>query len=99
MPKPPSAPAARQLAQEVLQMLELRESTALPRWAASRLAALWGATGTRVLRVFPIAAARRRGAQDRGHAIAVDSLDLDVVPEPVGGDEKLHAAIEGRRVV
>ncbi len=80
-------------------MLELRSSTAVPPWMASRLAALWGATATRVLRVFPIAAARRRGTQDRGHAIALDSLDLDVVPEPVGGDEKLHAAIEGRRVV
>src|SRR5260221_9651223 len=98
MPQPQDPSAAR-LAQEVMGMLELRSSTAVPPWMASRLAALWGATATRVLRVFPIAAARRRGTQDRGHAIALDSLDLDVVPEPVGGDEKLHAAIEGRRGV
>src|SRR3954470_8985884 len=98
MAQPPN-PSAAQLAQEVMAMLELRSSTAVPQWAASRLAALWGAAGTRVLRVFPIAAARRPGAQDRGHAVALDSLDLDVVPEPVDTDEKLHAAIEGRRMV
>jgi diguanylate cyclase (GGDEF)-like protein len=98
MPQPQN-PSAAELAQEVMGMLELRSSTAVPPWAASRLAALWGASGMRVLRVFPIAAARRRDAQDRGHAVALDSLDLDVVPEPVGLDDKLHAAIDSRRIV
>jgi diguanylate cyclase (GGDEF)-like protein len=96
---PPQNPSAAQLAKEVMGMLELRSSTAVPQWVASRLAPLWGATGTRVLRVFPIAAARRRGPQDRGHAVAVDSLDLNVVPEPVGPDAKLLAAIDGRRIL
>jgi diguanylate cyclase (GGDEF)-like protein len=91
-----SNPAA-QLAQEVLAMLELRESSAVPHWAASRLAALWGAIGTRVLRVFPIAAARQRGVQSKGYAVAVDSIDLDEPPVPIGADPELLAAIDGRR--
>jgi len=97
MPKPPPAHAARQLAQEVLQMLELRESTAVPRWAAARLAALWRAAGTRVLRVFPIAAARRREPSDDGYAIAIDSAALDEPPAPIGADRELLAAIDGRK--
>jgi diguanylate cyclase (GGDEF)-like protein len=88
-----------QLAQEVMGMLELRSSTAVPQWLASRLAPLWGAKGVRVLRVFPIAAARQPGTKERGYAVALDSLDLNVVPEPVGADAKLHAAIESRRIV
>src|SRR5258705_144083 len=79
----PQNPSAAQLAQEVMGMLELRSSTA----------------GPRVLRVCRIAAGRGRGAQDRGQAAAVDSLDLEVAPEPVGLDDKLHAAIDGRRIV
>src|SRR5258708_1894189 len=98
MPEPSNTPAA-QLAQEVLGMLELRESTAVPRWAASRLAALWGATGTRVLRVFPIAAARRRDTPNADYAIAIDSVGLDEPPAPIGADRELRAAIGGRQTL
>jgi diguanylate cyclase (GGDEF)-like protein len=92
-------PTAAQLTQEVMRMLELRASTAVPHWAASRLATLWGATGTRVLRVFPIAAARKRGVQKKGYAVAIDSLELDEAPTPIGADQDLLAAIEGRRML
>lgn len=98
MPQPHN-PTAAELAQEVMGMLELRSSTAVPQWLAARLGRLWGATGVRVLRVFPIAAARQPGAQDGGHAVAVDALDLNVVPEPVGADAMLRAAIVGQRIV
>ena len=98
MLQPLAGPATGQLAQEVLAMLELRASTAVPHWAASRLAAMWGATGTRVLRVFPIEAARRRGAQN-GYAVAIDSIDLEEPPAPVDADPQLLAAIEGRRLL
>jgi len=80
-------------------MLELRASTEVPHWAAARLAALWGAAGTRVLRVFPIAAARRRDAQSGNYAVAIDSIDPDELPAPVGADRELRAAIEGRRML
>jgi diguanylate cyclase (GGDEF)-like protein len=92
-------PAAAQLAQEVLAILKLRESSAVPHWAALRLAAMWEASATQVLRVFPIAAARRRGAQSDGYAVAIDSIDLDELPAPVGPDRELLAAIEGRRML
>src|SRR5258707_14946420 len=96
MPQPQDPSAAR-LAQEVMGMLELRSSTAVPPWMASRLAALWGATAAPGLGVFPNAAARRRGTQERGHRVALGLLRLDGVAEPVGGDRKSHAAIEGPR--
>jgi diguanylate cyclase (GGDEF)-like protein len=77
-------------------MLAIRESAALPHWAAARLAALWRATGTSVVRVFPIAAARSLDASGHGYAIAAASQDLDVLPEPLPADALLRAAIEGR---
>jgi len=80
-------------------MLKLRESSAVPHWAVERLASLWGASGTRVLRVFPIAAARKRGAPGKGYAVAIDSIDLDEAPAPVGADPELLAAIDGRRML
>ena len=85
--------------EEVMGMLELRASTAVPHWAAAQLAGLWDATGTRVLRVFPIEAARQRGAPSNGYAVAPDSIELDVAPAPVGADPPLLAAIEGRRML
>ena len=80
-------------------MLKLRESTAVPHWAASRLAALWGATGTRVLRVFPIAAARKVGFPSEGYAVAIDSGELDAPPTPIDADPELLAAISERRTL
>jgi len=77
-------------------MLAIRESAALPHWAAARLALLWKASGTSVIRVFPIAAARNLDASAQGYAIAAASHDLDVLPEPLPADALLRAAIEGR---
>jgi diguanylate cyclase (GGDEF)-like protein len=99
MQQPLSDPTAGQLAQEVLAMLDLRESSAVPHWAAARLIALCGANGSKVLRVFPIAAARTPGKRSAGYAIALDSHDMKGPPSPIGADAGLVAAIGGARLV
>ena len=86
------------LAQEVQRMLELRQSSAVPQWAAARLAALCEARAYRVLRVFPIAAAREAAAA-RGHAIAPDGPVIDVLPVPASADPDLADAIARRCVL
>jgi diguanylate cyclase (GGDEF)-like protein len=90
-------PRDGQLAQEVLAMLALRESVAVPHWAGNRLATLCGASGARVLRVFPIGAARRPG--ESGQFSAAEDADGDVSPAATGADHELEAAIAQRRVV
>jgi diguanylate cyclase (GGDEF)-like protein len=97
MEKPLADRAADRLSHEVLQLLQLRESDAVPHWAAARLAALCGASEARVLRVFPASAARQHGAE--GYAVAVDSASPDGLPALVGADAALAAAISGRSPV
>lgn len=47
---------------DVLEMLQLRSSDAVPAWLAAELTGLYGASRARVLRVLPGAAARSRSA-------------------------------------
>jgi diguanylate cyclase (GGDEF)-like protein len=98
MPVSPPQPAASELAQEIAGLLELRQSTALPPFAAVRLAALYGATVQRVLRVFPIEASRAPDQQRDGYAVAAGAAHIDEPPVPIG-DEDLDRAIRTRRPV
>jgi diguanylate cyclase (GGDEF)-like protein len=58
----PEAGQGQLFAGDILEMLELRSSEALPGWLAGELAGLYGASRGRVLRVLPGAAARSRSA-------------------------------------
>src|SRR5258706_5184681 len=90
--------SASELAQEMSLLLELRESAAVPRLAAARLAALVGAAEHRVLRVFPVAVARVADAPS-DYAVAADSIHGDAAPVALGDDADLLEAIRGRRPV
>jgi diguanylate cyclase (GGDEF)-like protein len=70
----------------------------VPQWAADRFAAFCGARRTRILRVFPIAAARARGSDASGYAVSADGLDLEGLPTPIDSDEPLLAAIRTSKV-
>lgn len=80
-------------------MLELRQSSAVPAWAAMRLAELCRAHAHRVLRVFPVAAARRQGRPATAYAITADAPMINVLPVPIHGDPDLAGAIAGRKPV
>jgi diguanylate cyclase (GGDEF)-like protein len=92
-------PATEQITQEVVSMLALRESAAVPPWAAARLAAFCGGGVARVLRVFPAAAARTQGENHSEFAVAVDSADIDELPSPAGADQPLLAAMRERKPI
>jgi diguanylate cyclase (GGDEF)-like protein len=98
VPAFPEAFGADRLADNVLELLEHRESTAVPRWVAAHFAECWGATKTRILRVYPVAAARERGTSSTGYAVSSDTLDFDDLPSPIDADPALLAAIEGLQV-
>jgi diguanylate cyclase (GGDEF)-like protein len=98
MEPPLHGAAAEQLAQEVQAMLALRESTAVPHWAAARLAALCGASAVHVLRVFPIGATRVPD-QAGEFAVAEEAPGRSTPPAAIGADRELRDAIAERRVV
>jgi len=86
-------------AHEVLDLLQLRESAALPGWMAHYLWQVLDATDARVLRVFPIGATRqpeRAGPED---GLAVSADDDDALPTPIDADGELARAIRARRIV
>jgi diguanylate cyclase (GGDEF)-like protein len=80
---------------EIVSLLEVRESALVPAWTAQHFAALLGASQAHVLHVYPVAAARRKEAGGSLYAVAADS---DPSPQPVVPDSDLSRAIDGRRV-
>src|SRR5436190_1307159 len=97
---PPSHFAsAEALAEQVMRLLEVRQTTAIPAFAAASLAQLCGAGTRRVLRVFPIAAARLAQGEQAEYALAPDAAHPDDVPIPAGGDADLLQALRTRRPV
>jgi diguanylate cyclase (GGDEF)-like protein len=87
------------LAHEVDCLLAVRQSTGVPPLAAARLAALHSAKAHRVLRIFPIAAARRSQGREGGFAVAQERDGIDSLPTPIEGDEPLLRAIRCREPV
>jgi diguanylate cyclase (GGDEF)-like protein len=87
---------ASRLSRLILDMLEVHASSELPKWAASRLGEAYAATATRVLHVFPIAAARRPGVLQEQFSVAAVSPGSAASPVPVGEDQALNAAISSR---
>jgi diguanylate cyclase (GGDEF)-like protein len=81
---------------DILEMLEVRASDALPAWLAARVKAGSPEVRTRVLRVFPARAARiKGGAKSEAFTLA----EGDSAPRPVAGDPLMQAALRGRAPV
>ncbi|HYG54467.1 MAG TPA: GGDEF domain-containing protein [Burkholderiales bacterium] len=87
---------AAALSREILSLLELRESAQVPPWAAGRLCALLDASHAQVLRVLPVAAARRPEAGGACFAVAEGP---HAAPEPVNPSSDLGCALESRQPV
>ncbi|HEX6267085.1 MAG TPA: GGDEF domain-containing protein [Burkholderiales bacterium] len=98
LPLPNDRTGFRALSAEVLQLLEHRESEAVPPWAAGRLARLLGAKRSSALRVLPAAAARRTDAPAGSYAVA-PADDDSAAFVPIGDDEALDRAIRTRQPV
>jgi diguanylate cyclase (GGDEF)-like protein len=81
-------------AEEVLAMLEVRDSEALPAWLGQRLSARDAGARVRVLRVHPARAARIKSAA-AFEAFAVTDSGEDK-PVPVGDDALLAGVIRSR---
>jgi diguanylate cyclase (GGDEF)-like protein len=86
------------LSRWVLEMLEVHASSDLPKWAASRLAEAYAADTARVLRVFPVEAARIPSGLRNEFAIAAVSPGVPALPVAIGGDPVLNAAVTKREV-
>ena len=81
-----------------MSLLELRQSSAVPQWTSARLLELCGATDSRVLRVFPGAAARAKRGRTTEFSAAMDAVVLDQLPTPIE-DIELDRALRNRRHV
>jgi len=81
---------------DVLAMLEIRASDALPAWVAERLRAYVSGARSRVLRVYPAKAARIKGLESY-EAFSVAEGVKDDKPAPVGMDAPLIDAVQSRR--
>jgi diguanylate cyclase (GGDEF)-like protein len=79
---------------DFLAMLDVGSSDALPAWLAARLAALHPGSSVRVLRVYPLRAARIRGSPDpESFAVAADEKEQ---PSPAGNDPALLKVLASR---
>ena len=90
----PADTSATALEADVLAMLALGESDALPPWLGERLCALMPGTRVRVLRIYPAKAARIKGL-GRYEAFSFTE-SKDDKPVPVGMDAPLISAIRNR---
>lgn len=84
---------------EVLDLLQLRESAALPGWVAHYLWQALDAADARVLRVFPIGATRQPEQARPEDGLAVSADDDHALPAPIDADGELARAIRARRIV
>ena len=84
---------------DVVAMLEVRSSDALPAWVAARLAARCGGAATRVLRIYPARAARIKGVAGPEAFSVADVSAEGQPPLPAGADELLLAALRQRRPI
>lgn len=81
--------------ENVLAMLEVRASDALPAWVAGRLRAAMPGADTRVLRIYPARAARIKGSGGyEAYSVAAQS---DGQPVPLGDDAFLLEALRARK--
>ena len=92
----PDAGAGQLFAGDMLDMLQLRSSDALPAWLARELTGLYGAARSRVLRVLPGAAARSRSAP-RHAVFAMDDPRAPAASRLVANDALLDSAIREAR--
>jgi diguanylate cyclase (GGDEF)-like protein len=79
-----------------VRMFELRESAALPPWAAARLSGLYAAQADRLWRVFPGSALRDRTGMRDDFALALCEGDVLGDLAPAAGDRLLVAALRSR---
>jgi len=92
----PDAGAGQIFAGDILEMLQLRSSDALPSWLAAQLTGLYGASRARVLRVLPGAAARSRSTPQ--HALfSMEEPRAADASRLVAGDALIDAAIREAR--
>jgi diguanylate cyclase (GGDEF)-like protein len=82
--------------EDVLEMLAVRSSDALPSWLAARIGAWYPGARRRILRVYPVKAARIKQLPDY-EAYSVAELHKVEAPVPVGVDTALAEAVSSRR--
>ena len=88
--------AMGQQTEDVLEMLAVRSSDALPSWLAERMGRWYPAARRRVLRVFPAQAARIKQLPAY-EAYSIADPDKVEAPVPTGVDTALAEAIRARR--
>jgi len=100
-PKPGPAPAAalRDGGDDVLAMLEVKSSDALPAWLGARLQARCGGSPARVMRVYPARAARIKGVAGPEAFSLADVTSEVHTPVPAGSDELLMGALRQHRPI
>lgn len=99
-PIPAARPATRDGSGDVLAMLEVKSSDALPAWLGARLREHCGGSAPRVLRVYPARAARIKGvAGPEAFSIADVTNEGQVLPVPAGGDELMLGALRQHRPI
>ena len=81
---------------DVLAMLQVRESDALPAWLAERIARRHPGARQRILRVFPAAAARVKDLSEF-EAFSVADSELGEKPQAIHIDEPLVQAVRSHR--
>lgn len=82
--------------EDVLEMLAVRSSDALPSWLAERVGSMYPTARRRVLRVYPAKAARIKGLPTY-EAYSIAELNKVEAPVPTGVDTALAEAIRSRR--
>jgi len=87
-----------ELAEDVLALLDVRESDSLARWLGERLALLHPGARWRVLRVYPATASRIKDLPKYEIFAVADSARQDD-PVPAGPDKLLAESISGRRAM
>ena len=92
----PGAGEGQLFAGDMLEMLQLRSSDALPAWLGAQLTGLYGASRARVLRVLPGAAARSRSAP-RHALFSMDEPRAPGASRLVESDPVLDAVIREAR--
>ena len=95
----PATASPPEAADDLMAMLEVRSSDALPGWLAERLKARCGAASTRVLRVYPARAARIKGIAGPEAFSIADVTAEGHPPAPAGADELLMGALRQRRPI
>ncbi len=92
----PALGALAPVTDDVLEMLKVRASDALPSWVAERIGAWYPGARRRVLRVYPAKAARIKELPVY-EAYSIADSDRVEAPVPTGVDTALAEAIRSRR--